>query len=294
MGHNAELSQFLRSRRARLGPEEAGVATNCSPRRVPGLRREEVAYLAAVSTDYYARLEQGRLTNVSETVLEAIARALRLDAAEREYFFRLARPQSFRARRRRVARPQRVRPGVHRMLEMLDSHTPAYVLGRRLDVLAANRLARALMTDWDALPARERNLARFLFLDDVAKDLFADWPEVAAETVAALRLDAGRHPEDPQLTDLAGELSIKSPEFRTWWADHDVRERTHGSRRYHHPMVGDLTLEYEIVTFPGDPDQAMCVYTVEPASPSEAALRLLASWTGTVPTHALVPVEEQE
>ena len=280
MDRNAELSEFLRSRRARLRPHEAGVPVDPDggARRVPGLRREELARLAGVSTDYYSRLEQGRHRNVSDAVLDAVARALRLDGAEHAYLRELARPQPARSRRR-VARPQRVRPGLHRILETLDETVPAYITGRRLDVLASNRLARALVTDWDALPQRERNVARHMFLDESARELFADWEAIAAETVAVLRMYAGRHPDDPQLTDLVGELSIKSPQFRRWWADHNVREKSHGTKRYHHPLVGELTLSYETVTFPGDDDQCMCVYTAEAGSPSETALRLLASWT---------------
>ena len=282
MDRNTELSEFLRSRRARLSPEDAGVsASNPSPRRVPGLRREELAQLAGVSTDYYARLEQGRHLNVSEAVLDAVARALRLNDTERAYLFELARPRPRRAVRRRPPRPQRVRPGVHNMLRMLDGVSPAFVLGRRSDVLATNRLARALIIDFDALPYHERNMARFMFLDEAARELWPEWETVAAETVATLRLEAGRHPDDPRLTELVGELTIKSADFRRWWADHNVREKTHGFKLYRHPVVGDMTLAYEMVHFPGDADQAMCIYTVEPGSPSEEALRLLASWTAS-------------
>ncbi|MCW2869916.1 helix-turn-helix transcriptional regulator [Actinacidiphila oryziradicis] len=278
MDQNAELREFLRSRRARLSPEDTGVATTATTRRVPGLRREELARLAGVSTDYYTRLEQGRHLNVSETVLDAVARALRLDATERAYLFELARPKPRRAVR---ARPQRVRPGVHSMLRMLDDRSPAFVLGRRMDVLASNRLARALITDFDAVPHRERNLVRFMFLDETARELYREWETYAAEMVATLRMDAGRHPDDRLLNELVGELAIKSPEFRSWWADHNVRDKSHGVKLYHHPLVGDMTLAYETVIFPGDDDQMMCVYTVEPDSPSEAALQLLANWTGT-------------
>jgi hypothetical protein len=177
------------------------------------------------------------------------------------------------------------------MLEMLDEHTPAFILGRRMDVLAANRLARALITDFTKLPKQERNMARFMFLNDDARTLFVDWAEVAAETAAVLRLDAGRHPDDPLLTELVGELAVKSEEFRTWWADHNVRERTHGIRRYHHPVVGELTMNYESVTFPGDPDQSMFVYTYEPGSAAETTLRLLANWTANTEEPATVAAE---
>jgi transcriptional regulator with XRE-family HTH domain len=283
MDHNAELKEFLRTRRARLSVDDVEVGGTGGVRRVPGLRREEVARLAGVSVDYYSRLEQGRHLNVSDEVLDAVARALRLDETERTYLFQVARANPRRARRRAPARVQRVRPGVRRLLETLDDVTPAFVFGRRMDVLASNRLARALMTDFEALPPRDRNMLRYTFLDESTRDLYVDWEEVARENVAVLRLDAGRHPDDPLLAELVGELAVKSQEFRRWWADHNVRERSHGTKRYHHPLVGELTLDYECVALPGDPDQILCVYTSEPGSASETALRLLANWTGTSP-----------
>lgn len=281
MEHNAELKEFLRTRRARLRVDDVEVGGTGRVRRVPGLRREEVAQLAGVSVDYYSRLEQGRHLNVSDEVLDAVARALRLDDVERSYLFQIARANTRRARRRSPASVQRVRPGVRRLLETLDDVTPAFVFGRRMDMLAANRLARALLGDFEALPPRERNLLRYTFLDDSSRELFIDWEDVARDNVAILRLDAGRHPDDPLLTELVGELAVKSEEFRRWWADHNVRERTHGTKRYHHPLVGELTVNYESVAVSGDADQTLCIYTAEKGSPSETALRLLANWTGT-------------
>lgn len=287
MENNAELKEFLRSRRARLGVEDIGEVGDggdvgtAGARRVPGLRREEVARLAGVSVDYYSRLEQGRTLNVSDEVLDAVSRALRLDEVERAYLFRIARKDSRRSRRRSPARVQRVRPGVWALLETLDETTPAFVFGRRMDLLAANRLARALLTDFEKLPPRQRNLLRYSFLDESARELFVDWAEVARENVAVLRADAGRHPDDPLLAELVGELAVKSPEFRRWWADHNVRERGHGTKRYHHPVVGRLTLDYECLTLPGDPDQTLCVYTAAD-EPSRTALRLLANWSAGV------------
>lgn len=280
MDHNAELRDFLRTRRARLSVDDVEIGGTGRTRRVPGLRREEVAQLAGVSVDYYSRLEQGRHLNVSDEVLDAVARALRLDDTERSYLFRIAKTNPRKPRRRAPAPAQRVRPGVWRLLDTLDDVTPAFVFGRRMDVLASNRLARALMTDFDALPSRERNLLRYTFLDESSRELFVDWEEVARDNVATLRMDAGRHPDDPLLVELVGELSVKSPEFRRWWADHNVRERTHGTKRYHHPLVGDLTVEYESVALLGDPDQTLCIYTAQAGSPSQNALRLLANWTG--------------
>jgi transcriptional regulator with XRE-family HTH domain len=280
MDTNVELKEFLRTRRARLSVDDVELGGTGGVRRVPGLRREEVARLAGVSVDYYSRLEQGRHLNVSDEVLDAVARALRLDETERAYLFQVARTNQRRPRRRGPAPVQRVRPGVRRILETLDDVCPAFVFGRRMDVLATNRLARALMTDFDALPPRDRNLLRYTFLDESTRDLYADWAEVARDNVAVLRLDAGRHPDDPLLAELVGELAVKSPEFRRWWADHNVRERSHGTKHYHHPLVGDLTINYESVVLPGDADQVLCVYTAEAGSPSETALRLLANWTG--------------
>lgn len=276
VGRNTELREFLRSRRARITPEQAGLMPHPGARRVPGLRREEVAQLAGVSVDYYVRLERGRGVNASAAVLDAIARALRLDDAERDHLFDLARP--VRAPRRPMP-PQRVRPGLRRLLDVMTG-APAMIVGHRTDVLAANSLARALYTDFDALPYRERNMARYLFLDGSARELYADWAASARGTVAALRLYAGRHPHDPRLAGLVGELSVQDADFRRWWAEHDVLRRTAGRKRFHHPVVGDLTLDYEALTPTADPDLVLGVYTAEPDSPSDHALRLLAAWTG--------------
>jgi transcriptional regulator with XRE-family HTH domain len=274
MEQAVELRDYLRSRRARITPEQVGLPQS-GARRVPGLRREEVAQLAGVSVDYYVRLERGRNRNVSESVLDAVARALQLDETERDHLFTLARP----ARTRRRPTPQqRVRPGLQRVLDSL-ADTPAILIGNRSDVVGSNRMARALFTDWDALPRRERNMAHYLFLDESARELYADWEAVARGTVAGLHLYAGRHPDDPQLADLVGELSVRDNDFRRWWADHDVLRRTYGSKSFHHPVAGDLTLAYEAFSPTGDPDLMLGVYTVEPDSPSEHALRLLASWT---------------
>jgi transcriptional regulator with XRE-family HTH domain len=274
MDHNAELKEFLRSRRARLRPEDHGLIARGGYRRVPGLRREELAQLAGVSVDYYVRLEQGRNLNPSAAVLDALARALQLDDAERVHLFDLTRPS--RTRRRAPARrPQRVSATMYQLLETLDeAASPAFILGRRMDVLAINRMASALICDFNALPARLRNNARFVFLDDSARDLYVDW-----ETVAVLRLDAGRYPDDPDLSALVGELSVKCEEFRRWWADHQVLVRTTGSKRYRHPIVGDLTVDYQALGHPEDPEQTLFVYTTKPGTPSNTALRLLASWT---------------
>ncbi|MFD5142143.1 helix-turn-helix transcriptional regulator [Streptomyces sp. NPDC058401] len=290
----SDLREFLRSRRARIGPEEVGAAAHPGRRRVPGLRREEVAQLAGVSVDYYTRLEQGRTLHVSDEVLDAVARALRLDATERSHLFDLARPQrapgAGRAARAAVgapgsaeaAGPQRVRAGLYRVLGALEDGTPAMIMGRRLEVLAANRLAEALYADFGVPRAGTsgrggRNLARFLFLDPAARGLFADWEGAARGAVAALRFYAGRHPYDPALSPLVEELSTLDGDFRRWWAGHDVLEHTHGTKRFRHPLVGELALEYESLAFPDDPGQTLYLYTAEPGSPSDEALRTLAS-----------------
>ncbi|MER5482003.1 helix-turn-helix transcriptional regulator [Streptomyces sp. NPDC002812] len=300
----SDLRDFLRSRRARIGPEEVGVAAHPGRRRVPGLRREEVAQLAGVSVDYYTRLEQGRTQHVSDEVLDAVARALRLDATERSHLFDLARPQRAPGPGRAAgaaagapgpadaAGPQRVRAGLYRVLDALEDGTPAMIMGRRLEVLAANRLAEALYADFGAAAPRTpesdapepgapgrrgRNLARFLFLDPAARGLFADWEGAARAAVAALRFYAGRHPYDPDLSPLVEELGALDGDFRRWWAGHDVLEHTHGTKRFRHPVVGELALEYESFAFPDDPDQTLYLYTAEPGSPSDEALRTLAS-----------------
>jgi transcriptional regulator with XRE-family HTH domain len=271
LGGKIELRDFLRSRRARLTPEAAGLAAHRGRRRVPGLRREEVAQLAGVSVDYYVRLERGRNPHASDAVLDAVAQALRLDDAERGHLFALARP----SRAQHLAPPQRVRPGLYRVLDCL-SDIPALIAGRRLDVLAANPTARALYTDFDALPHHDRNLARYIFLDPAARTLYDDWPAAARSLVAILHVDAGRNPYDPQLAELISDLSLRDVDFRRWWANHDVLNNTHGTRLYHHPVVGDLTLDFEIFSPVGDEDQLVALHTAEPGSSSERGLHKLA------------------
>ncbi|MET9878855.1 helix-turn-helix transcriptional regulator [Actinacidiphila glaucinigra] len=276
-GDNKELSDFLRSRRARVTPEQAGVTPGTS-RRVPGLRREEVALSAGLSADYYIRLERGRVGNASEAVLEAVARALLLDDVERAHLFALARPQSV-VTVSRSALPRRVRPGAYALLEVLRD-TPAMILDGRMDVLALNRLARAIFADFETMPICERNLARFMFLDPVARELFVEWDMAARMVVTGLHLYAGRRPDDPQLTELIDRLSEADADFRRWWAAHDVEAFSHGTRHYRHPVVGEFTLNYETLIFPGDPDQWLFVSTAEPGSRSSEALRALAGRIG--------------
>ncbi|WP_061290398.1 helix-turn-helix domain-containing protein [Herbidospora cretacea] len=272
---NRELADFLRRARSRVDPSRAGLPADDRIRRVPGLRREEVALLAGVSTDYYTRLEQGRRITPSAGVLDAIARALGLDAAGREHLGHLIGAAS--GPRRRVPSVQRVRPGLHQFLDALEG-TPALILGRRTDVLATNRMARALLSDFDALRPRERNYARWMFLTDQARELFLDWDVQARAAVESLRLDVGHDPGDQIAKDLVAELSRCSPEFRRWWEEHGVYQRTFGSKSLRHPVVGELTVDYETLTMPGDPDQTLFVYTTEAGTASRQAMQLLTSW----------------
>lgn len=275
--NRAEIGEFLRSRRARIAPEDVTLPPSRTTRRVPGLRREEVALLAGVSVDYYIRLERGHTRGVSAGVLDAVARALRLTDTERDHLFDLARPSITGGTPRRLP-AQRVRPGLSRVLELLDD-APAAIQGRRLDVLAANPLYHALYTDFSALPVRERNIARFVFLDERAEDLFADWARAATDTVAALRRYSARYPDDPQLAELVGELSLHSPLFRRTWASHDVKTYTTGSKVFHHPIAGEMTLSYEILALTEDPDQELVIYHADKGSRSQEAIDLLHSWT---------------
>jgi transcriptional regulator with XRE-family HTH domain len=283
----AELSEFLRTRRARLQPEDVGLPYFGARRRVPGLRREELAQLAGVSAAYYTRLEQGNAHNVSAAVLEAIADALRLDRAEREHLEHLAKPAPRRGRTATV-RPERVRPQLQHLLDAMDS-VPAYVLGRRCDILAWNRMAGALLGDFASLPPEQRNIAWLVFMDPASHDLYLDWESKARDVVAGLRMHAGRSPDDPRLAALIGELSVKSPAFRQWWAAHDVRGTGPCTKELHHPVVGRLSLVNESMVLPADGGQMLVTYAAEPGSPSAEALRLLASWSATTTGPAAAP-----
>lgn len=277
MDQRAELSEFLRSRRARLKPGDVGLPDFGRHRRVPGLRREELAQLAGVSVAYYTRLEQGNGQNVSAEVLDAIARALRLTDAEQQHLTHLAKPTASKKKKSGGGRQAAVRPQLHHLIDSMEA-VPAYILGRRLDLVAWNRMAAALIGDFVDLPAEERNLARHIFLDPTARELYVDWQDKAAEVVGVLRLCAGCYPDDPLLTALVGELSVKSDEFRTLWAAHTVRQKGHGTKRLHHPLVGELTLSYETLKLPEEHDLSLVTYYAEPGSPSADSLRLLASW----------------
>ncbi|MFF2075950.1 helix-turn-helix domain-containing protein [Kitasatospora sp. NPDC058162] len=280
MDQRTELIEFLRSRRARLRPEDVGLPEGTSRRRVPGLRREELAQLAGVSTAYYTRLEQGHGENVSAAVLDAIARVLRLGPAERDHLGRLTEPARRRPGRAASARPQRVRPALQQLLDSMDA-VPAYVLGRRLDIIGWNRLGTALLGDFAVMPPEQRNMAWHVFLDPAARTLFEEWEAKASDIVGLLRLDAGRYPDDPGLASLIGELSLKSEDFRRLWATYRIQDKGHGTKRLHHPVVGPLSLQYETLRPAGDSDQVLVVYHAEPGSSSAESLRLLASWDAT-------------
>ncbi|GAA1306672.1 helix-turn-helix transcriptional regulator [Saccharothrix xinjiangensis] len=271
---NHDLGEFLRTRRARVRPDDVGLPAG-GRRRVPGLRREELAMLAGVSVDYYMRLEQGRTPSVSDSVLDAVSRVLRLDETERSHLRNLVRPTPVKR-----PGPQRVRPGLRRLLDMVGD-VPAFVMGRRSDVLAWNALAGALYGFDEARP-EDLNSSRHTFLSPEARTFYRDWPTVAADMVAFLRLDAGRYPDDARLAALVGELAVKDETFRKLWAQHKVMEKTHGTKLIHHPVVGDLDLDYEALKPSGDPDLTLAVYTARVGSPSEERLKLLASWSASV------------
>lgn len=279
MNHKAELGEFLRSRRARLRPEDAGLRTYGERRRVPGLRREELAQLAGVSADYYVRFEQGRTGNVSREIVDAVAGALRLGGDERAHLHRLLRAaQGSVAPADAYAAPQEVRPGLRRLLESMP-HTPAFVAGRRTDILAWNPLFAALVLDPGARPPTDRNKARLVFLDAEVRGRFVNWETKARDMVAYLRLTAGRHPGDPVFAALIGELSEGSADFRRLWAEHEVQDKTHGGYHIRHPELGEFTLAYESFRVADDADQLLVTYTAEAGSPSEAGLRVLAEQT---------------
>ncbi|MGW0174039.1 helix-turn-helix transcriptional regulator [Rhodococcus sp. NPDC003322] len=302
MDLKAETGEFLASRRARITPDKAGLPAYGGNRRVPGLRREEVAMLAGVSVDYYTRLERGNLSGVSESVLEALAEALQLDEAERGHLFDLARAANAsgaaRSRARRKS-PATLRPVVQRILDSMEG-LPAFVRNGRLDVLGANLLGRALYAPMYDSPERIAhqpvNTARFHFLDgDAAQQFWGErWEKTAHDAVAILRAEAGKNPYDKELIALVGELSTRSEDFRRMWASHDVRYHRSGTKVFHHPAVGRLELAYEALELPADAGLQLNVYTALPGSPSDDGLKLLTSWAATTLAAAPATVESTE
>ncbi|MGE9362326.1 helix-turn-helix domain-containing protein [Isoptericola nanjingensis] len=280
MDNRAEVREFLMSRRAKVTPDEAGLPGG-SNRRVPGLRRSEVAMLAGVSVEYYAKLERGAIAGASASVLDAVARALDLDDAERAHLLDLARaadgiPTSGRPRGR-TTRPAEPRPSLQWALEAITDAV-AFVRDPRQNLLATNALGRAFYAPVIGDGGRTPNLARFQFLDPAARDFYPDWDLFAQMCVGVMRAEAGRNPHDKAFQDLVGELSTRSETFRTLWAAHDVRIHGTGTKRFRHPVVGELTLAFEELAITAEPGQVLLVYTAEPGSPSAERLRLLASW----------------
>jgi transcriptional regulator with XRE-family HTH domain len=275
-----EIREFLTSRRAKITPEQAGL-TAYGSRRVPGLRREEVAVLAGVSVPYYTRIERGEMSGVSDSVLQALSRALQLDEAEHAHLFHLARAAHPTAtpRRPRPAK-QPIRPSVQHILDAITG-AAAFVRNDRLDILAANQLGYALYCEMFASQGRPANTARFIFLEPAARGFYPDWNKAANDTVAVLRASAGRDPYDRCLSDLVGELSTQSDEFRTRWAQHNVRQHIKGIKHFHHPVVGELSLAYDRLDLVADPGLTIFTYTAEPGSRHEKSLRLLGSWAAT-------------
>lgn len=270
-----ELGAFLKACRARLTPAEVGLPERDGYRKVAGLRREEVASVAAISVDYYTRLEQGRV-KASASVLSTLVRALRLDEDQQAYLYEIAGKVDALPRRRRSA--EQVRPPVRRLLEQLGS-TPAIVLGKRLQVLDWNAAAAALFTDFAALRPAERNYVRLLFTDPGVRGMHLEWEHDARDAVAALRMEAAKDADDPELAMLVGELSMRDASFRTWWAEHRVITATYGTKHYRHPVVGELTLDCDTWQSPDGNGQRLMVLTAAAGSPSDDALRILSSWT---------------
>lgn len=275
------VREFLASRRAKITPEMAGLTLYGGRRRVPGLRREEVAMLAGVSVDYYTKLERGNLSGTSDSVLDAIARALKLDEAERDHLYNLARAASPSGRSKpRPLQSGNVRPALQFMLDAITG-APAFIGNQHMDIVAANQLGYALYSEMYRGPARPANHSRFIFLDPRARDFYPNWELAANTNVAILRTNSGQNPFDKRLADLVGELSTRSEEFRTRWAAHNVRRHYAGTKVFHHPVVGELELTYEAMDLAEDTGFRLTVYPAVPGSPSDERLRLLASWAAT-------------
>jgi len=273
--HLVELGQFLRARRSEVSPADLGLPpADPGTRRVTGLRREEVAAAAAISHDYYTRIEQGRLVP-SEPVLQAIAHILHLTPDQRTYIEGLAQQADRRTSPQR--RHKQVRPQLQRLLDQL-TEVPAFVVGKYLDLLAWNPLAAALLIDVDKMAPHERNYVRMMFTDPRMKDYYPDWESMARTSVALLRMQAADNPADPRLTTLVGELSVTSPQFRRWWAARNVARQDFGTKTIRHPQLGDLTVDWDSFHLAGDPDQHLTMWSAEPGSPTHDKLRILASW----------------
>ncbi|MGW0325708.1 helix-turn-helix transcriptional regulator [Nocardia sp. NPDC003183] len=283
MNNQSEVREFLRTRRARITPARAGLPTSTGHRRVPGLRREEVALLAGISVDYYARMERGNLTGVSDEIVHALARALQLDDAETQHLqdlTRAAKPAPATTRRPKRTSDQTVRPTLQRFLDPITG-TPTWVRNRRMDYIAGNALARELLSPLLTDPSNEANNARFVFLNPAARLYYPEWERGADDIVATLRTYATQNPLDKGLTDLIGELVTRSDAFRHRWSAHNVRFHRTGIKRIHHPDVGDLEFAYEAMELPDTPGWTMFGFTTEPGSPTEERVKLLGSLAAT-------------
>jgi transcriptional regulator with XRE-family HTH domain len=278
--HRNDLGEFLKARRAELDPGNVGLPDG-GQRRVAGLRREEVALLAAISTDYYTRLEQGRM-QASPAVLASLAQVLRLDDDQRAYLYELAAKDDYRPPRR-APRPK-VQPQLQRMLDDM-AHTPAFVIGPRTEIVAWNAMGAALITDFAKIPEKQRYYIRLLITDPAMRELYADWEGVTRLAIAQMRMHNANNPGDRKLAELVGELSVQDAQFRQWWAAHHVAVRDTGVKHLRHPVVGDLHLDWNAVTWAADPDLQIIVWTAEPGTPTHDNLRLLASWAAD-PAHA--------
>lgn len=293
MDHRDDLREFLTSRRERVTPEQAGLPDYGGRRRVKGLRREEVAMLAGMSTEYYTRLERGNAAGVSDSVLDGVSRALQLDDAERAHLFDLARTANAGLsvqRARATPRSQQVKPALQQMIDAMDQ-VPVFVQNRRLDAVATNSLGQALFSEMFVDPRRPMNAVRFVFLDPRAQTFYRDWESQTRQLVALLRAEAGRSPYDRVLTDLVGELSTRSDLFRTLWASHDVREHRTGLKSVHHPVAGDLDLTFELMDLASHQGLQLLAFSAAPGSPSHDGLRLLASWAATRTAPVGLPTE---
>ncbi|MCW2947145.1 MAG: putative DNA-binding protein [Actinoallomurus sp.] len=292
MDNRAEIRAFLKSRRDKITPEQAGLPVYGN-RRVTGLRRSEVAMLAGVSVEYYTRLERGNLGGVSDSVLDSLAQALRLNETERTHLYDLARAANAtpaRVRRRPVR--STVSATVQRMIDAMPS-LPALVLNNHFDVLVVNPLGRALFSEMYADPACEANTARFVFLSPVARRFYLDWDRIANGVVGSLRVEAGRNPYDRELSNLIGELSTRSDAFRVLWGAHDVHVFREGTKRFNHPVVGDLQLEHQSMALPGDTGLIVALYSAAPGTATEDALKLLASWSATAEDAQVAEVDSE-
>ncbi|MFG3323617.1 helix-turn-helix transcriptional regulator [Streptomyces sp. NPDC048171] len=276
-----ELGDYLRSCRARVSAEDVGLPT-AGRRRVPGLRREELASLAGISVDYIVRLEQGRVKTASPSILSALAEALMLQQDEREYLLRVAARETSPSTANRSARPRRQQVSASTRV-LLDSmvNVPALLLGRRMDILAWNRLGAALFTDFSRVPLTHRNHIWLTFQDPQVRDLYEDWAQVARECVAYLRMDAARYPDDPELAQLVGDLSLKNADFGTWWSDHRVRSQRQGRKTFHHRIAGQMELDFQMLDLRSGGDQSLLVYTAESGSSAAEALTFLTIWATT-------------